>query len=157
MFCHHTCVFIFHTCNTGVIYQDDFFEQDGRRRVQDTEDRPEEGGPSLIVEDNNNTGGRQRRTATKLPLHAPKRGEPRWERKKVCKSERGVWRNARPLSCRAIYTRLLFADIQGLNTDILYSPIVQTVIHTFFKKDTWKSVKQIVQGQSSLWNAQMPR
>ncbi len=70
-------MFIFHTCNTGVIYQDDFFEQDGRRHVQDAEDRPEEGGPSLIVEDNNNTGGRQRRTATKLPLHAPKRGEPR--------------------------------------------------------------------------------
>lgn len=93
------CVYVFHTCNTGVIYQDDLFEQGSRRCVQDAVDRPEEGGPGLVVEDDNNTGGRQGRTATKLPLHAPERGEPRQNTKRdrdkkkkkgVCESERHV-------------------------------------------------------------------
>lgn len=67
------CVYNSQTCNTGVIHQDDLFEQGSRRGVQDAVDRPEESGPSLIVEDDNNTGGRQRRTATELPLQTPER------------------------------------------------------------------------------------
>lgn len=65
------CIYILHTCNTGVIHQDDLFKQYGRRCVQDAVDRPEEGRPSLVVEDNNNAGGRQRRTVTELPFHTP--------------------------------------------------------------------------------------
>lgn len=61
-------VCIGHTCNTGIVHQDDLFEQDGRRRVQDAVDRPEEGGPGLVVEHNNDTGGRQGRTARELPF-----------------------------------------------------------------------------------------
>lgn len=66
------CVFIIlHTCLAGVIYQDDLFEQDSRRCVKDTVDRPQEGGPGLVVKDNNDAGGRQRGTAAKLPLNTP--------------------------------------------------------------------------------------
>lgn len=43
--------------------------------MQDAVHCPEEGGPSLVVEDDNNTGGRQRRTAAKLPFHAPAAGK----------------------------------------------------------------------------------
>lgn len=62
---------IVRTCNTGIVHQDNLFEQDGRRRVQDAVDRPEEGGPGLIVKHNNDAGGRQARTAGELPFHAP--------------------------------------------------------------------------------------
>lgn len=64
-------VCIVRTCNTGIVHQDNLFEQDGGRRVQDAVDRPEEGGPGLVVEHNNDAGGRQGRTAGELPLHAP--------------------------------------------------------------------------------------
>lgn len=60
-----------HTCNAGIIHQDDLFEQDGGSRVQDAVDRPEEGGPGLIVEDDDDAGGWQSRTARELPIHAP--------------------------------------------------------------------------------------
>lgn len=60
-----------HTCNAGIIHQDYLFEQDGRRRVQDAVDRPEEGGPGLIVEDDDDAGGWQSRTARELPIHTP--------------------------------------------------------------------------------------
>lgn len=60
-----------HTCNAGIIHQDYLFEQDGRRRVQDAVDRPEEGGPGLIVEDDDDAGGRQSRTAGEPPIHTP--------------------------------------------------------------------------------------
>lgn len=82
------CVYIFPTCNTGVVNQDDLYEQGSRRRVQDAVDRPEEGGPGLIVEDNNNTGGRQRRTATKLPLHTPEWRAPCQKKKEDKESVR---------------------------------------------------------------------
>lgn len=66
------CVFIIlRTCLTGVIYQDDLFEQDSGRCVKDAVDCPQEGGPGLVVKDNNDAGGRQRGTATKLPLNTP--------------------------------------------------------------------------------------
>lgn len=64
-------VWIVHTCNTGIIHQDDLFEEDGRRCVQDAVDRPEEGGPGLIVEDDNDAGGWQSRTVGELPFHTP--------------------------------------------------------------------------------------
>lgn len=50
--------FIFpHTCLTGIVHQYDLLEQDGRRRVQDAEDGPEEGGPGLVVEDDDDASG----------------------------------------------------------------------------------------------------
>lgn len=60
-----------HTCDTGIIYQDNLFEQDGGRRVQDAVDRPEEGGPSLVVEDDNDAGGWQGRAVGEVPFHTP--------------------------------------------------------------------------------------
>lgn len=89
------CVYVYnlHTCNTGVIYQDDLFEQDSRGCVKDTVDRPQEGGPSLVVEDDDNTGGRQRRTATKLSFNAPETGKSHQNTKRdkeVCNSERHI-------------------------------------------------------------------
>lgn len=66
-----TLVRIVHTCNTGIVHQDNLFEQDGGRRVQDAVDRPEQGGPSLVVEDDNDAGGWQSRTARELPFHTP--------------------------------------------------------------------------------------
>lgn len=66
------CVFVIpHTCLTGVVHQDDLFEQEGRRRVQDAVDRPQESGPGLVVEDDDDTGGGQRGAAAKPPLNAP--------------------------------------------------------------------------------------
>ena len=131
MFCNY-CVYIVHTCNAGVIHQDDLFEHDGRRRVQDAVDRPEERGPGLVVEDDNNTGGGQSRTATELPLNAPERGEPR-RNTKIDKEERarGISDEVKVTerSCRATYNRPLFADIQSLLTDTLNSTMsTQSVI-----------------------------
>lgn len=70
--CLCVCVFVIpRTCLTGVVHQDDLFEQDGGRRVQDAVDCPQEGGPGLVVEDDDDAGGGQRGAAAKPPLNAP--------------------------------------------------------------------------------------
>lgn len=69
--CVRTFVCAGHTCYAGIIHHDYLFEQDGRRRVQDAVDRPEEGGPGLVVEDDDDAGGWQSRTARELPVHTP--------------------------------------------------------------------------------------
>lgn len=66
------CIFVIpHTSLTGVVHQDDLLEQDGRGRVQDAVDGPQEGGPGLVVEDNDDAGGGQRGAAAEPPLNAP--------------------------------------------------------------------------------------
>lgn len=84
------CISIFHTCNTGVIYKDDLFQQDSGRRVQDAVDCPEEGGPSLIMEDYNYTGGGQGGTATKLPLDTPGSQNTKTDSEIECVRVRGI-------------------------------------------------------------------
>lgn len=124
------------TCYAGIIYQDDLFEQDGRRCVQNTVDRPQEGRPSLIVEDDNNAGAGQRRTATKLPLHTSEQREPQGntkregEKKKQHESKAcGRVSGSQIRSHRASYNRPLFADIQGLFTNTLNSSICKQPAH----------------------------
>lgn len=45
------------TSVTVVIYEDDFFQKDGRRGLQDTVNSPQQGGPGFVVEGYDHRGG----------------------------------------------------------------------------------------------------
>lgn len=59
------------TFSAGIVHQDDFFEQEGRWRVQNTEDRSEQRRPGLVVEHDDHTGVRQQRAPKELLGQAP--------------------------------------------------------------------------------------
>lgn len=45
------------TSVTVVINEDDLFQQDGRRGLQDTVNSPQQGGPGLVIEGYDHRGG----------------------------------------------------------------------------------------------------
>lgn len=58
------------TVHTGVIHQNDLFEDDGRRGVQDAVHRPQQSAPGLVVKDDDDARGRQRGAALEGLLDA---------------------------------------------------------------------------------------